>query len=267
MRKFVLSILFIAAVVGSIIYFILNVDTNITVSKVTYINFTIDEINFDFAVRDDDTIKLYSPKDNNSDNLTIDDFKDKGLVDGLEIIFNNKKFNAERVDVKVITKNPETKEYYFNIIEDKLKEYNLKSNLVNPTFNDLVQNSNEVSYDEKQSITNENIELIVKDLYEKIYTYVDDKMQGIEVDINKLENTTELYDYDLVGYTYNDFDIQIMDNSSYSIEFKEDNTFVITLNLVMEYKYQRDKYHIIDEYNLTYNGNTLGEIKINYYKY
>lgn len=287
MKNFIIWLLIAFVFIGSVVYFVFNSDSSLTI---TYIKFNANS-NFIIGINDKEEVHIFNPLNEKAKIFNLNMFNGYKLDKAMEVIYDclnrNNYLENNQIDITVITKNVDKQFYYYNIISDTVKKHNDNILIVNnaPTHDELVTYSNEVVYDVNQSYTEDNLKEFSNQLVLDISAYVDnlinelsfedDILMSDKIDaINQKDNEGYFNNFNLKEYKFDGYNFTIKDNSTYKINFnyEEDKyTFDVEIDMVLEsIKEVREEdilYNIIEEYHFKYKDNQLYGMKNNFYKY
>lgn len=282
MKKFIFFVLFVAVIIGSIVYFVFSSDKALVI---TYIKFNINP-EFIIGVNSNDEVCIFNPLNEDAKILNLGMFNGNYLEDATSIILDKlDKANYLKDDmyITVMSKNPDKIEYFYEKINNKVKEKNKDLVLINKRASneELTAYSNEVVYDVKATYDNNKLLTICNSIEKSLDEYVKGKIDSLKIDDLSKDEILKYYneqlengyfnDYDLLFYKLDDADLKIMDTSSYTISFDSSLKYTISLDLELErinkVSKKNDSYNLIEQYLFNYNNKKINNLKINFYKY
>ncbi len=282
MKKFIFFVLFVAVIIGSIVYFVFSSDKALVI---TYIKFNINP-EFVIGVNSKDEVCIFNPLNEDAKILNLGMFNGNYLEDATSIILDKlDKANYLKDDmyITVMSKNPDKIEYFYEKINNKVKEKNKDLVLINKRASneELTAYSNEVVYDVKATYDNNKLLTISNSIEKSLDEYVKGKIDSLKIDDLSKDEILKYYneqlengyfnDYDLLFYKLDDADLKIMDTSSYTISFDSSLKYTISLDLELErinkVSKKNDSYNLIEQYLFNYNNKKINNLKINFYKY
>ena len=265
-----IAVILFVGIVVMLFYFLIRSDN----SYVTYIKLQVNP-SFVIGINDKKNVVFYNSLNSDGNRFNLSMFQGKSLYDAT-LVFINELGNAQEdkneINLTVMTKNKSVKEEIINIMSEAIvsfdSNYLIKSH--EATHDELERYSNETVYNVSPSLTNEELESISEDIYNKVDSYIQKQIDILN--LNKLSNDhkNELLKEKEEDNYFNDFNIlsineeyDILEKSNYEVIFNygEDSyTYNIILNLIIETSIIKDK-TIIEEYNYTYEKqDELGEI-------
>lgn len=282
MKKFIFFVLFVAVIIGSIVYFVFSSDKALVI---TYIKFNINP-EFIIGVNSKDEVCIFNPLNEDAKVLNLGMFNGNYLEDATSIILDKlDKANYLKDDmyITVMSKNPDKIEYFYEKINNKVKEKNKDLVLINKRASneELTAYSNEVVYDVKATYDNNKLLTICNSIEKSLDEYVKGKIDSLKIDDLSKDEILKYYneqlengyfnDYDLLFYKLDDADLKIMDTSSYTISFDSSLKYTISLDLELErinkVSKKNDSYNLIEQYLFNYNNKKINNLRINFYKY
>lgn len=282
MKKFIFFVLFVAVIIGSIVYFVFSSDKALVI---TYIKFNINP-EFVIGVNSKDEVCIFNPLNEDAKILNLGMFNGNSLEDATSIILDKlDKANYLKDDmyITVMSKNPDKIEYFYEKINNKVKEKNEDLVLINKRASneELTAYSNEVVYDVKATYDNNKLLVICSNIEKSLDEYVKDKINSLKIDDLNKDEILKYYneqlengyfnDYDLLFYKLDDADLKIMDTSSYTISFDSSLKYTISLDLELEkvnkVSKKNDSYSLVEQYLFNYKDKKINNLKINFYKY
>ena len=282
MKKFIFFVLFVAVIIGSIVYFVFSSDKALVI---TYIKFNINP-EFVIGVNSKDEVCIFNPLNEDAKILNLGMFNGNSLEDATSIILDKlDKANYLKDDmyITVMSKNPDKIEYFYEKINSKVKEKNKDLVLTNKRASneELTAYSNEVVYDVKATYDNNKLLVICSNIEKSLDEYVKDKINSLKIDDLNKDEILKYYneqlengyfnDYDLLFYKLDDADLKIMDTSSYTISFDSSLKYTISLDLELEkvnkVSKKNDSYSLVEQYLFNYKDKKINNLKINFYKY
>ena len=282
MKKFIFFVLFVAVIIGSIVYFVFSSDKALVI---TYIKFNINP-EFVIGVNSKDEVCIFNPLNEDAKILNLGMFNGNYLEDATSIILDKlDKANYLKDDmyITVMSKNPDKIEYFYEKINNKVKEKNKDLVLINKRASneELTAYSNEVVYDVKATYDNNKLLVICSNIEKSLDEYVKDKINSLKIDDLNKDEILKYYneqlengyfnDYDLLFYKLDDADLKIMDTSSYTISFDSSLKYTISLDLELEkvnkVSKKNDSYSLVEQYLFNYKDKKINNLKINFYKY
>ena len=282
MKKFIFFVLFVAVIIGSIVYFVFSSDKALVI---TYIKFNINP-EFIIGVNSKDEVCIFNPLNEDAKILNLGMFNGNSLEDATSIILDKlDKANYLKDDmyITVMSKNPDKIEYFYEKINNKVKEKNKDLVLINKRASneELTAYSNEVVYDVKATYDNNKLLVICSNIEKSLDEYVKDKINSLKIDDLNKDEILKYYneqlengyfnDYDLLFYKLDDADLKIMDTSSYTISFDSSLKYTISLDLELEkvnkVSKKNDSYSLVEQYLFNYKDKKINNLKINFYKY
>lgn len=282
MKKFIFFVLFVAVIIGSIVYFVFSSDKALVI---TYIKFNINP-EFVIGVNSKDEVCIFNPLNEDAKILNLGMFNGNSLEDATSIILDKlDKANYLKDDmyITVMSKNPDKIEYFYEKINNKVKEKNKDLVLINKRASneELTAYSNEVVYDVKATYDNNKLLVICSNIEKSLDEYVKDKINSLKIDDLNKDEILKYYneqlengyfnDYDLLFYKLDDADLKIMDTSSYTISFDSSLEYTISLDLELEkvnkVSKKNDSYSLVEQYLFNYKDKKINNLKINFYKY
>lgn len=282
MKKFIFFVLFVAVIIGSIVYFVFSSDKALVI---TYIKFNINP-EFVIGVNSKDEVCIFNPLNEDAKILNLGMFNGNSLEDATSIILDKlDKANYLKDDmyITVMSKNPDKIEYFYEKINNKVKEKNKDLVLINKRASneELTAYSNEVVYDVKATYDNNKLLVICSNIEKSLDEYVKDKINSLKIDDLNKDEILKYYneqlengyfnDYDLLFYKLDDADLKIMDTSSYTISFDSSLKYTISLDLELEkvnkVSKKNDSYSLVEQYLFNYKDKKINNLKINFYKY
>ena len=189
MKKFIFFVLFVAVIIGSIVYFVFSSDKALVI---TYIKFNINP-EFVIGVNSKDEVCIFNPLNEDAKILNLGMFNGNSLEDATSIILDKlDKANYLKDDmyITVMSKNPDKIEYFYEKINNKVKEKNKDLVLINKRASneELTAYSNEVVYDVKATYDNNKLLVICSNIEKSLDEYVKDKINSLKIDdLNKDE--------------------------------------------------------------------------------
>lgn len=282
MKKFIFFVLFVAVIIGSIVYFVFSSDKALVI---TYIKFNINP-EFVIGVNSKDEVCIFNPLNEDAKILNLGMFNGNSLENATSIILDKlDKANYLKDDmyITVMSKNPDKIEYFYEKINNKVKEKNKDLVLINKRASneELTAYSNEVVYDVKATYDNNKLLVICSNIEKSLDEYVKDKINSLKIDDLNKDEILKYYneqlengyfnDYDLLFYKLDDADLKIMDTSSYTISFDSSLKYTISLDLELEkvnkVSKKNDSYSLVEQYLFNYKDKKINNLKINFYKY
>ena len=282
MKKFIFFVLFVAVIIGSIVYFVFSSDKALVI---TYIKFNINP-EFVIGVNSKDEVCIFNPLNEDAKILNLGMFNGNSLEDATSIILDKlDKANYLKDDmyITVMSKNPDKIEYFYEKINNKVKEKNKDLVLINKRASneELTAYSNEVVYDVKSTYDNNKLLVVCSNIEKSLDEYVKDKINSLKIDDLNKDEILKYYneqlengyfnDYDLLFYKLDDADLKIMDTSSYTISFDSSLKYTISLDLELEkvnkVSKKNDSYSLVEQYLFNYKDKKINNLKINFYKY
>lgn len=282
MKKFIFFVLFVAVIIGSIVYFVFSSDKALVI---TYIKFNINP-EFVIGVNSKDEVCIFNPLNEDAKILNLGMFNGNSLEDATSIILDKldkANYLKDDIYITVMSKNPDKIEYFYEKINNKVKEKNKDLVLINKRASneELTAYSNEVVYDVKATYDNNKLLVICSNIEKSLDEYVKDKINSLKIDDLNKDEILKYYneqlengyfnDYDLLFYKLDDADLKIMDTSSYTISFDSSLKYTISLDLELEkvnkVSKKNDSYSLVEQYLFNYKDKKINNLKINFYKY
>ncbi len=262
-------------VLGTLFYFLLKQDN----SYITYIKIQVNP-SFVLGINEKNNVVFYNALNNDGNKYNLSMFQGKNLGDAIEIFINKLGMSNEEkniINVTIMTKNNLRENEIFAIIKEKIANYDNNYIVINhePTNDELERYSNEVVYNLKSSLKQNDIKMISSSIYDKINNYIDNKINNI-VNFDEsfvLENEGYFNDFNLLNINLTEYNVSILERSNYQVDFifDEEGQYIynIVLNLELEKEIDNLEKKLIEVYSYSYQlGDELellSNLKTNYY--
>ena len=282
MKRFIIFLTLGILFIGGIIYFAFSSSKTMSI---TYIKFKINP-SFIIGLDDKDVVKIYNPMNDDAKLFNLVMFNNKPIENAMNTILlkldENNYLEDKQIDITVISKNVDKINYYYNKLTNVINNYNNEIVLNNKmaSVDELYAYTNEIAYDVKSSLNNDNLLEVVNNIDNQISEYVNEQLRLLNTKKLNDEMKLELFkekelegyfnNYDLTTYHDTTNNIRVIDGK-YSISFNDDLTYNISLDLTIEYSHfinENDKqYTILEDYNFIYENNEIKNLKTVFYKY
>lgn len=286
---YIIGIFVIVFLIVGCFYLVFSRNENLTI---TYIKFKINS-EFVVGINSNDKVVMYNPLNEEAKIFNLGMFSNKTLEEMCKIfikkIEDNDYLENNKVDITIMTKNLEKRKDLYKLINDSINGNGreIYVNVLEPSNDELIAYSNEVTYDLKATYQTEDLIKISESIKEQIKGYVDNKIDSLHINKFNGEQQKEILESNYsLGY-FNDFDMKnvvieddiiISTRSNYDIEFIFNNDFTYDYNIILylEFDYYCEmvvddvRKAIVEVYEYTYNTfniEVIGDYKNHFYKF